>query len=89
MTGSRHSTRRRVVVAVDVLRGREPRFDYGLLLVMPFVAAVGGVLISLVIESAVERRRTPGAGHDPLPAGTVLRSVPFPRPVEGSPGTRS
>jgi hypothetical protein len=59
---SRHPTAlRRSVAALDVLRGRRPRFDWGILIVMPFVAAAGGVLISLAIENAVERRRVPPA----------------------------
>jgi hypothetical protein len=57
MTASRTIARRRFAAAFDVLRGRRPTFDYGLLLVMPFVAAAGGVLISSVIENGVERRR--------------------------------
>jgi hypothetical protein len=64
MTAHRNTARRRFAAALDVLRGRRPRFDYGVLLVMPFIAAAGGVLISLVIENAVERRRAHGAGLD-------------------------
>ena len=60
MTAGPTIARKRVGAALDVLRGRRPRFDYGLLLVLPFVAAAGGVLISLIIEDAVERRRDRG-----------------------------
>jgi hypothetical protein len=60
MTAGRTIARRRFADALDVLRGRPPRFDYGLLLVLPFVAAAGGVLISLAIEDAIERRRAHG-----------------------------
>jgi hypothetical protein len=60
MTTGHTITRRRFADALAVLRGRPPRFDYGLLLVLPFVAAAGGVLISLFIENAVERRRANG-----------------------------
>jgi hypothetical protein len=58
MRTTRHTTRRRLVAAQQVLRGRRPRFDYGLLLVMPLLAAAGGVLLSMAIENAVDRRRT-------------------------------
>jgi hypothetical protein len=60
MTASHTIAQRRIVAALDVLRGRRPRFDYGLLLVMPFIAAAGGVLLSLAIEDAVGRRRARG-----------------------------
>jgi hypothetical protein len=60
MPTNRTIARQRVVAALDVLRGRRPRFDYGLLLIVPFVAAAGGVLISLFIEDVVERRRVRG-----------------------------
>jgi hypothetical protein len=60
MTTSHTIAQKRIVAALDVLRGRRPRFDYGLLLVMPFIAAAGGVLLSLAIEDAVERRRARG-----------------------------
>ncbi|MEV4701743.1 hypothetical protein [Actinoplanes sp. NPDC049316] len=49
--------RRRLAAALTVLRGRRPKFDYGPLVVMPFLAAAGGVLISFLIEDAVERHR--------------------------------
>ena len=60
MTANHTIARERLVTALDVLRGRPPRVDYGLLLVLPFVAAAGGVLISLLIEDAVDRRRARG-----------------------------
>jgi hypothetical protein len=73
MPTNRTIARQRVVAALDVLRGRRPRFDYGLLLIVPFVAAAGGVLISLFIEDAVERRRVRGiarsSGADEALAG--------------------
>ena len=62
MTANHTIARERLVTALDVLRGRPLRVDYGLLLVLPFVAAAGGVLISLLIEDAVERRRARGNG---------------------------
>jgi hypothetical protein len=72
MTANRIIVRERIVAALDVLRGRRPRFDYGLLLIVPFVAAAGGVLVSLIIEDAVERRRARGiagsSGADEAPA---------------------
>ncbi|MCA2211476.1 hypothetical protein [Jidongwangia harbinensis] len=61
MRDNRKIAQQRLVTALDVLRGRRPKFDYGLLLVMPFLAAAGGVLISLAIDNAVERRRANGA----------------------------
>ncbi|WP_199514225.1 hypothetical protein [Nucisporomicrobium flavum] len=66
MRAHRHHTSwsKRIADARAVLRGRPPRFDYGLLVVMPFIAAAGGVLISLAIEDAVERRRAHRPGHD-------------------------
>jgi hypothetical protein len=65
MTTNQTIARERIVDAFDVLRGRPRprRVHYGLLLVLPFVAAAGGVLISLVIENAVGRRR-PDAGSE-------------------------
>jgi hypothetical protein len=60
MTANHTIVRERLGTALDVLRGRRPRVDYGLLLVMPFVAAAGGVLISLLIEDALDRRRDRG-----------------------------
>ncbi|MFI7600388.1 hypothetical protein [Actinoplanes sp. NPDC049681] len=54
--------RRRIATALGVLRGRPPRTDYGILLVMPFLAAAGGSLVGLAVDAAVQRRRarTPG-----------------------------
>ena len=54
---------RRAVAAYDTLRGRPARPDYGLLLVLPLLAAAGGALISLGFESIVERRRDAGRGR--------------------------
>ena len=69
MTVHRRTARRRLVAAVDVLRGRRPGFDYGILLVMPFVAAAGGALLALAVDEAVERRRAP-AGRGGTSDGT-------------------
>jgi hypothetical protein len=65
MTTNQTIARERIVDAFDVLRGRPRprRVDYGLLLLLPFVAAAGGVLISLVIENAVGRRRPRADGE--------------------------
>ncbi|GIE47147.1 hypothetical protein Ani05nite_06810 [Amorphoplanes nipponensis] len=60
MTARMTTPRERIGGAVAVLRGRRPPVDYGLLLVMPFLAAAGGVLVSMLIEDAVERRRDRG-----------------------------
>ncbi|MEV4641432.1 hypothetical protein AB0J80_29220 [Actinoplanes sp. NPDC049548] len=59
--------RRRMITAWGILRGRPPRPDYGLLLVMPFLAAAGGSLIASVIDSVVESRRgkSPAAASGP------------------------
>lgn len=59
--------RRRFSTALSVLRGRPPRVDYGILLVMPFLAAAGGSLVGLAVDAAVQRRRT--KTPDLLPAG--------------------
>ncbi|WP_229073721.1 hypothetical protein [Actinoplanes sp. DH11] len=57
----RTRTRQRAVAAYGVLRGRPPRPDYGVLVVLPLVAAAGGALIGLSLENAVQRRgHTPG-----------------------------
>ncbi|PRY30849.1 hypothetical protein [Pseudosporangium ferrugineum] len=74
MSTNRSTARRRLVAASEVLRGRPPRFDYGLLIVMPFLAAAGGVLISLALENALEKRRTPRAGD--TPSGAALDRAP-------------
>lgn len=55
---SRRGTERTVRAALDVLRGRPPAIDYGLLLVIPFVAAMGGSLVSSIADAVVERRRS-------------------------------
>ena len=52
----RQNTRQRAVAAYGVLLGRPPRPDYGVLVVLPLVAAAGGALIGLSVESAVGRR---------------------------------
>ena len=67
MSETRNTARRRLRTAFDVLRGRRPRFDYGLLIVLPFVAAAGGALISLAVENVVEGRRTRRAGPEAPP----------------------
>ncbi|MEU4421443.1 hypothetical protein AB0F81_12520 [Actinoplanes sp. NPDC024001] len=61
----RQNTRQRAVAAYGVLRGRPARPDYGVLVVLPLVAAAGGALIGLGVESAVGRR-----------TGERARSVP-------------
>ncbi|ROP28758.1 hypothetical protein [Couchioplanes caeruleus] len=48
----------RLATAWGVLRGRSSRPDYGMLLVLPFLAAAGGALLALAVESAVGARRT-------------------------------
>jgi hypothetical protein len=51
------TARRRASAAYDTLRGRAPKPDYGILVIFPLLAAIGGVLLSLAVESAIERRR--------------------------------
>lgn len=53
----RSNARRRAAAAYAVLRGRPVRPDYGILVVLPLVAAAGGALIGLGVESAVSNRR--------------------------------
>ncbi|MDI6105232.1 hypothetical protein QLQ12_42280 [Actinoplanes sp. NEAU-A12] len=53
----RSNARQRAVAAYGVLRGRPPRPDYGILVVLPLVAAAGGALIGLGVETAVSNRR--------------------------------
>jgi hypothetical protein len=47
----------RASAAYDTLRGRAPKRDYGILVIMPLLAAIGGVLLGLAVESFVDRRR--------------------------------
>jgi hypothetical protein len=56
------TTRNRIMVqraaaAYGMLRGRPPKPDYGILVILPLLAAFGGALISMGIESFVDRRR--------------------------------
>jgi hypothetical protein len=61
--------RLRAAAAYEALRGRPPKPDYGLLLVMPFVAAAGGALIAWRVEEATSRWRarqvTATSDHEP------------------------
>jgi len=59
MKASRHSIAERSVAALNTLRGRPPRTDYGLLIVFPFLASAVGALVALALDSAVDRRRAP------------------------------
>jgi hypothetical protein len=56
MRGNRKTLRRRTAAAYDVLRGRPPKPDYGLLIVLPVLASAGGALIGLRMDTAVNRR---------------------------------
>lgn len=71
---------RRVAAAYDVLRGRPPKPDYGILVVLPFLAAAGGSLFALAAETLIEGRRSrrprseagsPAAGRP----GALVRSI--------------
>jgi len=53
----RRTARRRAAVAYDVLRGRPVRLDYGVLVVLPVLAAAGGALLGWGAETIVTRRR--------------------------------
>ncbi|GIF02638.1 hypothetical protein [Actinoplanes siamensis] len=54
---------RRTAAAYATLRGRPPRPDYGILIVLPLLAAAGGALIALGMEILVTRQ---------LPSETVV-----------------
>jgi hypothetical protein len=55
MSRNRNTPWRRVVAAYDVLRGRPPKADYGLLIVLPLAASAGGALIGLGLDMALSR----------------------------------
>jgi hypothetical protein len=57
MRRSKVHTGRRASTASGGLRGRQPKPDYGILLVLPFLAAAGGALIGLGVESMADRHR--------------------------------
>jgi hypothetical protein len=69
MSNRRRIMRRRAAAAYRIMRGRPPKPDYGILVILPLLAAFGGVLISRGIESFVDRRR------DARPAGTTPEPV--------------
>ena len=52
----RKVARRRASDAYNVLLGRPIRADYGILVVMPLLAAAGGSLIGYFLESAITAR---------------------------------
>lgn len=64
---------RRIGDAYRTLRGRPPKPDYGVLVVMPFLAAAGGSLVAYGAETLLEIRRarygrtegTPARGRRP------------------------
>lgn len=56
MTPKLNTFRRRTVAAYDVLCGRPPKPDYGLLIVLPLVASAGGALIGLGVDIVMSRR---------------------------------
>jgi hypothetical protein len=57
MKASRHPITARPAAALKTLRGRPAKPDYGVLIVFPFLAAAGGMLLGLAIDSMVVRRR--------------------------------
>jgi hypothetical protein len=61
MPDQNRSLRRRVSAAYGTLRGRPLKPDYGILVIMPLLAAAGGVLISRGLETALDRRRAAAA----------------------------
>jgi len=76
MSGRRNTPGRRTVAAYDVLRGRPPRPAYGLLIVLPMVAAAGGFLIGLGMDAAVNRRHAARRGS--TGPGRVTSPEPVP-----------
>ena len=71
MTAGRPAPLRRLVAALEVLRAGPPAPDYGLLLVTPFLAAAGGLLVSLAVDIVVERRRARHGRRRPAVSGGV------------------
>ena len=61
MSDQKRTMPQRAADAYATLRGRPPKPDYGLLVIMPFLAAAAGSLIGLVVESALGR--APGAAR--------------------------
>ncbi|WP_133877568.1 hypothetical protein [Paractinoplanes brasiliensis] len=61
------TVRRRTADAYDVLRGRPPKPDYGILIVFPLIAASAGALIGIGVDQAVVRltSRRNGAHETP------------------------
>ncbi|GAA4600516.1 hypothetical protein BJY16_003567 [Actinoplanes octamycinicus] len=55
----REIAKQRAGDAYLVLRGRPARPSYGVLVVLPLIAAAGGAMIALGLESLVTRRRAP------------------------------
>jgi hypothetical protein len=53
----RDTATQRFTGAWGVLRGRPPKPDFGLLLVLPFLASAGGALAGLALESFLGRHR--------------------------------
>lgn len=75
MSGKRNTPWRRTVAAYDVLRGRPPEVDYGLLILLPMAASVGGAMIGFGMDAALNRltaarRATP----TPTPTGSPVPS---------------
>nr|WP_221382226.1 hypothetical protein [Actinoplanes polyasparticus] len=56
MSRKRSTAWRRATAAYDVLRGRPPKPDYSLLIVLPMAASAGGALIGLGVDMAMTRR---------------------------------
>src|SRR4051812_42655812 len=76
--------------AWGVLRGRPPKPDFGLLLVLPFLASAGGALAGLALESFLGRhpRRPAESAHaESAPAESAHgESSSAGRPSAGRPG---
>ena len=74
----REIARRRASDAYLVLRGRPTRPEYGVLVVLPLVAAAGGALIALGLEALISRRKavtTPAVEAATTGADRRLESV--------------
>jgi hypothetical protein len=71
----REIARRRASDAYLVLRGQPTRPDYGILIVLPLVAAAGGALIALGVETLVSRRRTTTPAVEPAATAAADRRL--------------
>jgi hypothetical protein len=57
MSRKQRTAARRVAAAYGILLGRPPKPDFGILVVLPLIAAAGGSLIGFGLDQAVTRRK--------------------------------